>query len=310
VTAAELSNAGTASEDAGVCGSTCSVTLCRNRSAPGVRLTVMLTRRSLIRFAAALPVASAAIPVWGFGSKDFWETKPPSDWNSEEVEKMITKSPWAKEVTVASGNRMGNPGNRGGGRPRGGIGFPGGGIGFPGGGGYPGGGGGYPGGGGPYPGGGGRYPGGGRGGGQAEIRVAVRWESAAPVQDALHLHDDGEKPDPDFEKYYVIALIVDLPSGRPRDEDSDGTKDHDDRRLEEFKSYTHLERKDGPLHLEKVEEGSRTGARGPGVYFYFSRKNELSLDDKELDFSTKVGTAEIKAKFTLKDMRYHGKLAV
>ena len=277
----------------------------------------MLTRRSLMRFAAALPVASAAIPAWAFGSKDFWETKPAKDWNSEEVDRMITKSPWAKEVSVASGNRMGNPGNRGGGRSRGGgIGFPGGGIGFPGGGGggYPGGGGGgYPGGGNPGGGGnsgGGGYPGGGRGGGQPEIRATVRWESAAPVQDALHLHADDEKPDPDFEKYYVIALIGDLPSGRRRDDDSDDSKDRDDRRMEAFKDYTRLERKDGPLHLEKVDEGSRTGGRGPGVYFYFSRKNELSMDDKEVDFSTKVGTAEIKAKFTLKDMRYRGKLAV
>jgi hypothetical protein len=274
-----------------------------------------------MRFAAVLPVASAAIPVWAFGSKDFWETKPSSDWNSEEVDRMITKSPWAKEVNVTSGNRMGGPGN-GGGRSRGGIGFPGGGIGFPGGGGgYPGGGGGYPGGGrggGGYPGGGGGgYPGGGRGSDRQTINATVRWESALPVQEALHLHADDEKPNPDFEKYFVIALIGDLPSGRRGryNDNSDDTSDNDrndqaDRRMEAFKDYTRLERKDGPLHLEKVDEGSRTGSRGPGVYFYFSRKNEISMDDKEVDFSTKVGSTEIKAKFTLKDMLYHGKLAL
>ena len=87
-------------------------------------------------------------------------------------------------------------------------------------------------------------------------------------------------------------------------------KNQADRRMEEFKDYTRLERKDGPLHLEKVDEGSRTGSRGPGVYFYFSRNNEISMDDKEVDFSTKVGATEIKAKFALKDMRYHGKLAL
>jgi hypothetical protein len=244
----------------------------------------MLTRRSLMRFAAALPVASAAIPAWAFGSKDFWETKPSSDWNSEEVDRMITKSPWAKEAAVTSGNRMGGPGNGGGGRSRGGIGFPGGGIGFPGGGGgYPGGGvypgGGYPGGGGGYPGGGGGSPGGGRGrgGGQPIVHATVRWESALPVQEALHLQADDEKPNPDFEKYYVIALIGDLPSGRRgrNDDNSDDDPHKDDRsdqterRMEAFKDYTRLERKDGPLHLEKVDEGSRPGSRGPGVYFYF-----------------------------------------
>jgi len=280
-----------------------------------------------MRFAAALPVASAAVPAWAFGSKDFWETKRSSDWNSSEVDRMITKSPWAKEVTITSGNRMGSPGNGGGGRSRGGLGFPGGGIGFPGGGGgypgggggYPGGGGGYPNGGGGYPSGGGGYPGGGRGGGQP-VYATVRWESALPVQEALHLHADDEKPNPDFEKYYVIALIGDLPSGRGRynddsDNSGDNSPDNDrsdqtDRRMEAFKDYTRLERKDGPLHLEKVENGSRTGSRGPGVYFYFSRKNELSMDDKEVNFSTKVGPAEIKTKFTFKDMVYHGKLAL
>jgi hypothetical protein len=284
----------------------------------------MLTRRSLLQFAAALPVASAAIPAWAFSSKDFWETKPSSDWNSEEVDRMITKSPWAKEAAVTPGNRMGGPGNGGGGRSRGGLGFPGGGIGFPGGG-YPGGGGrgGYPGGGGGggYPGGGGGYPGGGRGGDdRPAVHATVRWESALPVQEALHLHADDEKPNPDFEKYYVIALIGDLGDlrgGRRRSDDNSDDTSHDDegggqadRRMEAFKDYTRLERKDGPLRLEKVDEGSRTGSRGPGVYFYFSRSNEISMDDKEVDFSTKVGVTEVKAKFTLKDMRYHGKLAL
>jgi hypothetical protein len=150
------------------------------------------------------------------------------------------------------------------------------------------------------------------------IHATVRWESALPVQEALHLHADDEKPNPDFEKYYVIALIGDLPSGRRGrydDNSDDSSNDNDrndqaERRMEGFKDYTRLERKDGPLHLEKVDEGSRTGSRGPGVYFYFSRNSEISMDDKEVDFSTKVGATEIKAKFTLKDMRYHGKLAL
>ncbi len=60
----------------------------------------------------------------------------------------------------------------------------------------------------------------------------------------------------------------------------------------------------------KLTKDRAPEAAGPGVYFYFSRKNELSMDDKEVDFSTKVGSTEIKAKFTLKDMRYHGKLAL
>ena len=114
-----------------------------------------------------------------------------------------------------------------------------------------------------------------------------------------------------------MALIGDLPanggrrrSGGNSDDDDDSTA-RSDRRLDEFKESARLERKDGPVRLEKVEEGSRVGSRGPGVYFYFARKDDISMDDdKVVTFSTKLGRMEIKAKFTMKEMLYHGKLAV
>ena len=182
-------------------------------------------------------------------------------------------------------------GNRGSGRTRGG------GIGFPGGGGGIG------------------FPGGGNdGGGRERLMATVRWESALPIQEALRIGASDEKPNADFEKYYVIALIGDLSaSGRRRSSTSDDDDDSTtraDRRLEELKESAQLERKDGPISLEKVEEGSRVGSRGPGVYFYFDRKADVSMDDKFVNFSTKLGRMEIKAKFTMKEMSYHGKLAV
>ena len=30
----------------------------------------------------------------------FWDKKPPADWSSEEIDKLITKSPWAKEASA------------------------------------------------------------------------------------------------------------------------------------------------------------------------------------------------------------------
>ena len=144
--------------------------------------------------------------------------------------------------------------------------------------------------------------------------ATVRWESALPIQEALRIGASDEKPNADFEKYYVIALIGDLlASGRRRSSTSDDDDDSTtraDRRLEELKESARLERKVGPISLEKVEEGSRVGSRGPGVYFYFDRKADVSMDDKFVNFSTKLGRMEIKAKFTMKEMSYHGKLAV
>jgi hypothetical protein len=259
----------------------------------------MLTRRDVLRFAAV----SAALPAWAFGSKEFWEAKPASEWSADEIDRMLTKSPWAKDASVMSnGGGFGNGG--GSGRSRsgggGGIGFPGGGVGFPGGGRQ---GGGYPG-------------GGGDSGGRDRFNATVRWESALPIQEALRIGASEEKPNADFEKYYVLALIGDLQpnggrrrSGSSPDDDDDGTA-RSDRRMDEFKESARLERKEGPIRLEKVEEGSRVGSRGPGVYFYFARKDEISMDEKLVTFSTKLGRMEFKAKFTMKEMLYHGKLAV
>lgn len=281
----------------------------------------MLSRRDLIRLAAGLPLVSAGIPAWAFGSKEFWDAKPPGEWNAEEIDRMITKSPWAKEASVAYNGGPGGFGGNGGGTGRsrgsgsGGIGFPGGGgIGFPGGGGNRGGVGG-PGG---YPSGGTTGPGGGsRGGGERQhFEAIVRWESALPVQQALHAEASDDKPNPDLAKYYVIGLIGDLPmvGGRRRrngdNSDDDDNAAQNERRLDMYKQYTRLERKDGPVQLEKVEDGSRTGSKGPGTYFYFSRIDDISMDDKQVSFTTKLGPMEIKAKFVLKDMLYHGKLAV
>jgi hypothetical protein len=271
----------------------------------------MLTRRNAIRLALGVPAISAAIPAWAFSSKEFWESKPSSEWNAEEVERMITKSPWAKEASM---NYNGGPGGLGGNGNGGGMGRSRGGIGFPGGGGNRGGypGGGYPGGRGPVDS-GGRTP---RDDGHRQFNATVRWESALPIQEALRIGASDEKPNPDFEKYYVVALIGDLPMvGGRRRRSGDGSEDDDntaqsERRMEMYKQYTRLERKDGSVQLEKVEDGSRVGSKGPGTYFYFSRLDEISVDDKQVSFSTKLGPMEIKAKFILKDMLYHGKLAV
>src|SRR5690242_5682235 len=93
-------------------------------------------------FAARLPMSAA--------TDEFWNKKPPSDWTSQEIDRLITKSPWAKAVKAQYVSGTANS-QAGGSHPTGRSG-----------GGYPGGGpgGGYP--GGSYPGGG--YPSG-RGGG-------------------------------------------------------------------------------------------------------------------------------------------------
>lgn len=290
----------------------------------------MLTRRDAIRVALGIPAGLHAIPAWAFASKEFWENKPSSEWSSEEVDRMLTKSPWAKEAVVSYNGGPGGFGNRDGtiGRPRGtgGGGIGGGGIG---GGGIGGGGigGGIPGiggaGGRRYPGQGGPTgtgqsdPGDDRGGsGRQQFHGTVRWESARPIQEALRIGSSEEGTNPDFEKYYVINLLGDIPmtgAGRRRGDNSSSDDDdpaQKERRIETLKEFTTLEHKDGPVLLEKIQQGSRIGRPGPGTLFYFSRLDGISLDDKQVTFSTKLGPVEVRTKFTPKDMLYRGKLAL
>src|ERR1035438_5781185 len=151
-----------------------------------------LTRRGLLMLAGGAGVQSR-LRLYA-ASSDFWNKKEPAEWSSEEIDKLVTKSPWARQVNASSAAMSRQSGGSGGGGGNGGgtgdPGIGGGGGGYPGGGGggYPGGGGmGSPGGGGM----GGRGSGGGgrRGGGGGPMPVSytatVRWESAKPVQGAL-----------------------------------------------------------------------------------------------------------------------------
>jgi len=113
----------------------------------------MITRRDAFTFGLTAPAALSGLRAWASG--DFWNEKEPADWSQEEIKRLLTKSPWARQGNVSFGGAAGGPGGGGRGRGGGGGGYGGGGMG--GGGGYGGGG----------MGGGGGYGGGGtgRGGG-------------------------------------------------------------------------------------------------------------------------------------------------
>jgi hypothetical protein len=125
-----------------------------------------LTRRDVFTLAGGLAASvrlSAAVV-------DFWNRKPPAEWTTEEIDRLLTKSPWAKEViaqiAAAPGESRipGMLGNIGmGGRGRGGS---------------------------------------DRGrGGASGYQGTVRWESAEPVLAAL------KAPMPaGFEDRYVISV--------------------------------------------------------------------------------------------------------
>jgi hypothetical protein len=266
----------------------------------------------------------------GAATADFWNKKTPADWTTEEIDRLITKSPWAKQVKAhyAAGEEPtgGDVENPGGTTTRGR--YPGGSTGT--GGGYPGGGtstgGGYPGGG--YPGGTGRSSGGigipgiggigipglggkgrGRGGVASPYEGTVRWESARPILEAM------KAPLPEaFEGRYVISvsgipLLRDRSMGAGEEDDSPASRRREKDDIDSLKSLSSLEaRGRDPVQAGMV---TRQVATGSSFLFGFSREL-LPLETRDTDFlfTTTLGRLVVKAHFVPKEMLYHGQLAV
>lgn len=276
-------------------------------------------------------IAGSACALLLFAS-DFWKSKDASVWTDEEINKMLSDSPWAKAKTVQPQQQQTQ--RRGMGR-RGGFGFPGGGLG----GGYPGGGGGYPGGGGGYPGGGGgNYPGGGNSGDPSQnepMNLTIRWASAAPIQQAL-MRQGGSASEElkalqeSSQKYYVISVLgfrmprqnqrrsstvdADNPddNGNSRGNDNDGgqsNRHQNDALRSQLLDAAQLAPKGkSSIYAQDVQIEGPGGI--DGVRFLFPRTTPIAAGDKEVDFILDIRRIKVDEKFKLGDMQYEGKLAL
>jgi hypothetical protein len=230
---------------------------------------------------------------------DFWQEKQPSDWTDKEVQKLLTKSPWAKDVILPSaggagqagapdmgGPSMGNSPTAGS-LPRmsqasAGANLDGGAMGGP----------------------------AGREGPVSSTfaigKVVVRWESAAPLRDAATRSGPAEnaKKVAEWAQEFYVVTVSGLPNRGPG---AGGMAGADSERTDRMKAATALKIKGkGALPPARIETSA--SPEGRSFSFLFPRAAAVSLDDKEVAFETSVGPSAIKAKFTLKDMLYHGKL--
>jgi hypothetical protein len=228
------------------------------------------TRQTMGRraFVTGLGFAAAA---YGW-AKDFWNEKKPSDWTGDQIQQMLTRSPWAKDASIFDSATHKGVSSA------------------------------------PFA--GGIY------GPEYEApdgkslpsvrglkgwRATVRWESALPVREAMKAPKTA-----DADKNYIIALIGDIPGASvPSDDDEPAERQ---RKLDILKESTRLERKNDPLELQQVKIAPRTPLSPSGTLYYFSRALPLTPEDQQVTFVTKVGPLEVKCKFTLRDMLYHGKL--
>jgi hypothetical protein len=232
-----------------------------------------------------------------------WKSKEYTQWTDEEISKVLSDSPWAKEKTVSPQQSMQRRGG-GMGRRGGGFGYPGGG----GGGGYPGGGGGYPSG------------GSGQGGGGASMNVTIRWESGLPIQHALLRQGPGSADEAKAAadataKDYVIAVLgFRMPSQRSRSNDNDSDSDQD--RSAQSRDNLRSQLLDAAELTPKgknsiyAEDVQFDGHGSSEIRFLFPRSTAIVTGDKEVDFVLQVRGIKVEQKFHLGDMQYQGKLSL
>jgi hypothetical protein len=127
--------------------------------------------------------------------------------------------------------------------------------------------------------------------------ATATWESAKPLCDARKSTPDGAR------EFFIIGLTGNFPdAAKPEPDEATSAEEA---RVEMLRTYTKLERKgDSPIYLDHMQP------QKDGEWFYFSRLEGIKMANKEITFTTKLGPLEFKAKFTLKDMMYRGKLAI
>ena len=144
-------------------------------------MTTHLSRRT---FVTGLGFAAAA---YGW-AKDFWNDKKPSDWTEDEIQQMLTRSPWAKEASIFDSATHKGVSSA------------------------------------PYAGGiyGSRRYESPDGKSLPTVRgskgwgATVRWESALPVRDAMKTAKSA-----DADKNYIIALVGEMPAASVPSDDDD-----------------------------------------------------------------------------------------
>jgi hypothetical protein len=231
------------------------------------------------------------IVLFAFGllAADFWQ-KPYTEWSEKDLTKMMTNSPWARSASVSMSG-PGGPGG-GGGAPAGGGGFGGGGGGR---------------GGGPQGGGGSEIGPGAQGASAPTFEIVARWQSAMPVRRAFVRMKFGAEADKSADAQKVLQ-VEDRPyeivlSG-PMGAFLRGKPDDTAKVLSDVSFLSSA--RTGAIKASQIQ----VGKPGPSmdVVFAFPRTMPFTVEDKEVEFTTKLGTSNLKYKFRLKDMVVNGKL--
>jgi hypothetical protein len=227
-----------------------------------------------------------AICMW---AADFWQSKPYTDWTDKETQKIETNSPWSKSVALSVGGGGGGPDTKRAKHGAAGVdndtgmgvgssslpnqkgvdsGSPSGGVSAP--------------------------------------TIVVSWRSAlafrqavakAKFGDEAATSADAKKMINEEPKFYLV-MISGL-SGR-------AFRNGDKMKESLLQNTSLIVKGRDPIQASDVQTGGNE--QRPVVVFLFPKTAPITLDDKDVEFSTKLGTIAVKQKFHLKDMVFNGKL--
>jgi hypothetical protein len=139
------------------------------------------------------------------------------------------------------------------------------------------------------------------------MEIVARWQSALPIREAIvrlrfgaeaDKSDEAKKALEQHERPYEIVLsgpMGMLLPGKPEDSA---------KALSEVTSLSSS--RTGAIKAVQIEVGKP--GKTMDVLFAFPRSMPFTVEDKEVEFDTKLGASVVKYKFKLKDMVVNGKL--
>ena len=247
------------------------------------------TRRQWLQTVTMLPACLALRAA----RNEFWNSKDPASWSSDEKQFLLGQSPWAQEGLVRmeeENNRRTTLGYANNGRP--GVDMPDTRPGVP--------------------------PGGVRSvpigeappppppnpdpGHPVQFRVLVRWESAKPVRLA---------GGPEFPGQFYVIRLRGLPlMPPPKTKPEEGAPNPNEGMLQAIEQGSRLERKDKPgIPCAHLFTGS--GVMATEVLLFFPRgADPIQVADKLVILESRFTPFHLSVKFRLKDMMYKGELAL
>ena len=138
-----------------------------------------------------------------------------------------------------------------------------------------------------------------------QTRLVIQWQSAQPIRQAMVRGriEQGGTVDPEAQAFLdqsspgYVVVVTGLPGQFGR------------LTPEALMAEARLERK-GKSPIVPVQAQPQRAGRGVAIVYIFPKDDAIVLEDKEVEFITKVGDVTIKKKFTLEDMVFNDQLEV